>query len=115
MGAVLKLTSWISPEEYLEGERLADVRHEYVDGRVYAMAGAKANHNRICVNITADLHSALRGKPCEPFTTEMKARILWLEKTIFYYPDVLICCDPSDDAEEYRERPRVIFEVLSDS
>ena len=115
MGAALKLTTWISPEEYLEGERLAEVRHEYVDGRVYAMAGAKANHNRISVNITSRLHTALSGKPCEPFTTDMKTRIRWLEKTIFYYPDVLVCCDPTDDAEEFRDRPQIIFEVLSDS
>ena len=115
MGAALKLSTWISPEDYLEGERLAVDRHEYVDGRVYAMAGAKANHNRISLNIAGELRQALRGQPCEPFTTDMKTRIRWLEKTIFYYPDVLVCCDPSDDAEEFRDRPRVIFEVLSES
>ncbi len=58
--AIPKATDWISPDEYLEGERSAEVRHEYVDGHVYAMAGASDDHNRIAGNIFRELGNALR-------------------------------------------------------
>ena len=72
MSAIPKAADTISPDEYLEGERSADVRHEYVDGRAYAMAGASDDHNRITRNILTALDNALRGKLCEPFATDMK-------------------------------------------
>ena len=104
---------WISVEKYLEGELHSQVRHEYVEGRVYAMAGTTADHNRIAGNIFSFLHSALRGKPCEPFIGDMKARIPPQLASAFYYPDVLVACDPTDQEKYYRERPVVIVEVLS--
>jgi len=113
MSAIPKAADTISPDEYLEGERSADVRHEYVEGRVYAMAGASADHNRITRNILTALDNALRGKLCEPFATDMKVRIPPAFAEVFYYPDVLVACDPTDDAKYYRERPSLIFEVLS--
>jgi Uma2 family endonuclease len=114
MSAVPKPSGWITPEEYLEGERASEIRHEYVDGRVYAMAGASDDHNRIVLNLARELSLALRGKPCEPFATDMKVKIPSLSVTdVFYYPDVLVACDPTDNAKYYRERPTVIFEVLS--
>jgi len=102
---------YVSIEEYLEDERRSQVRHEYVDGHVYAMAGASDDHNRIAGNIFSFLHSALRGKPCEPFINDMKAKIQLANA--FYYPDVLVACDPTDQAKYYRERPVVVVEVLS--
>src|SRR6266404_1937645 len=63
---------YVSVEEYLEGELHSQVRHEYVEGHVYAMAGASDDHNRIAGNIFSFLHAALRGKPCEPFIGDMK-------------------------------------------
>src|SRR5437762_2605721 len=113
MSAIPKATDRMSPDEYLEGERSADVRHEYVDGRVYAMAGASDDHNRITRNILTALDNALRGKPCEPFATDMKVKIPPAFADVFYYPDVLVACDPTDNAKYYRERPSLIFEVLS--
>ena len=113
MTAVTKAAGWISPDEYLEGERVAEVRHEYVDGRVYAMAGASDDHNRITRNILTALDNALRGKPCEPFAMDMKVRIPPAFADVYYYPDVLVACDPADNAKYYRERPSVLFEVLS--
>src|SRR6185369_9732155 len=103
----------ISVEDYLEGERLSDVRHEYVGGHVYAMAGASDDHNRIAGNIFAFLHVALRGKRCEPFINDMKVKIPPRLTPAFYYPDVLVICDPDDKAKYFRERPTVIFEVIS--
>jgi Uma2 family endonuclease len=104
---------YVSVEEYLEGERDSQLRHEYVEGHVYAMAGASDDHNRIAGNIFSFLHAALRGKPCEPFINDMKARIPPQLASAFYYPDVLVTCDPTDKEKYYRERPVVIVEVLS--
>jgi len=101
----------VSVEDYLERERVGDVRHEYVGGYVYAMAGGSEDHNRIVVNIISQLHARLRGKRCEPFMADMKVNIP--EEQAFYYPDVLVACDPTDNAKYFRERPTVIFEVLS--
>ena len=113
MIAIPKAADWISPEEYLESERSADVRHEYVDGRVYAMAGASDDHNRIAGNIFAELRERLRGHRCEPFINDMKVRIPPAFADVYYYPDVLVACDPTDNARYFRERPTVIIEVLS--
>ncbi len=113
MSAISKAADWISPEEYLDGERSADVRHEYADGRLYAMAGASADHNRIAGNLFAEIRDRLRGRRCEPFINDMKVKIPPAFAEVFYYPDVLAACDPSDNEKYYRERPSVIFEVLS--
>ena len=101
----------LSVEDYLEGERLSEIRHEYIGGYVYAMAGASDDHNRIVGNIYSALHQRLRGKRCEPFMADMKLKIPGGQA--FYYPDVLVACDPADNAKYYRERPTVVFEVLS--
>lgn len=103
----------ITPDEYLEGERLSEIRHEYVSGHVYAMAGASDDHNRIAGNIFGELRERLRGKRCEPFINDVKAKLPPVFADVFYYPDVMVVCDPSDNARYYRERPTVIFEVLS--
>jgi Uma2 family endonuclease len=105
--------SYVSVEEYLEGERGSQLRHEYVEGHVYAMAGASDDHNRIAGNIFSFLHSALRGKLCEPFISDMKAKIPAQFASAFYYPDVMVACDPTDQEKYYREHPVVIVEVLS--
>jgi len=113
MSAIPKATDWISPDEYLEGERSAELRHEYVDGRVYAMMGASDDHNRIAGNIFAELRERLRGHRGEPFINDMKVKIPPVFAEVYYYPDVLVACDPTDNAKYFRERPTVIIEVLS--
>src|SRR3989441_11786722 len=109
--AVAQAQQLISVEEYLEDERFSEIRHEYVGGRVYAIAGASDDHNRIAGNIYSALHQRLRGKRCEPFMADMKLKIPG--GRAFYYPDVLVACDPADNAKYFRERPAVVFEVLS--
>src|SRR5438445_9615295 len=94
----------ISAEHYLEGERLSEVRHEYVGGRVYAMAGASDDHNRIAINIVSQLVERLRGKRCEPFGAAMKLKMPGSEA--FYYPDALIACDRSDSATYFESDQR---------
>lgn len=102
---------FISPEEYLQGEPASDIRHEYVSGQVFAMAGAGENHNRISLNIAYHLRAAARGKPCGVFISDMKVRVK--QQDAYYYPDVLVACEPLDTEALYKESPCLIAEVLS--
>lgn len=113
MTAVPKASRWISPEEYLEGEKVAEIRHEYLAGEVFAMAGASKTHHDIAFNIAAWLRSALRGKPCRTYMEGVKVRINPNRETLFYYPDVFVGCDPLDLHEYFSDYPIAIFEILS--
>ena len=114
MSAVKKL-SLISVEDYLAGELVSPVKHEYVDGRVYAMAGGRNVHNIIALNIAARLLTRLSGKPCQPFNSDNKIRIPRPPSEKFYYPDVSVVCEPNPLQFTYQERPVVLFEVISES
>lgn len=103
----------VSVEEYLYGEQSSDVRHEYVAGQVFAMAGAGEAHNRIAGNLFFHLRAAARGTPCGVFISDMKVRVA--EHDAFYYPDVLLTCDPEDREPLYKTAPCLIAEVLSPS
>jgi Uma2 family endonuclease len=109
--STLTRTASIPPEEYLEGEQYSEIRHEYVGGRVYAMVGSSSAHNLISVNLVTALRNHLRRGPCQVFTADMKIRI----GDDFYYPDIMVGCDPTDRHEYYRERPLLVIEVLSPS
>lgn len=110
----LNKITWLSEEDYLAGETLATIRHEYIDGRIYAMAGANARHNLISGNLFYHLRRVTgKGGSCQVFMNDMKLRIF--EKNTFYYPDVMLCCDPEDNHDLYRESPCLIAEVLSPS
>ncbi|TXH77407.1 MAG: Uma2 family endonuclease, partial [Thiothrix sp.] len=111
MSAVQKIL--LSPEEYLAGEALAEFRHEYVAGEVYAMAGASERHNRITLNIAFQLRAKARGSQCGVFMNDMKLRIQQGER--FYYPDVMLGCSQEDSHEFYKDKPCLIAEVLSPS
>ena len=102
----------LSVAEYLEGERDAAVRHEYVAGQAYAMAGASARHNRIAGNIFARLNERLDGAECEPFISDMKVRVA---PDLVYYPDVVVTCDPPGGNPYVRSEPSLVVEVLSPS
>nr|VFK33209.1 MAG: Putative restriction endonuclease [Candidatus Kentron sp. MB]VFK35884.1 MAG: Putative restriction endonuclease [Candidatus Kentron sp. MB]VFK77533.1 MAG: Putative restriction endonuclease [Candidatus Kentron sp. MB] len=103
---------YLSPEAYLNGESVSKVRHEYIEGDVFAMAGASERHNRIAVNIAFALRSAARGGPCGVFVSDMKVRV---GRERFYYPDVMLVCEGEDDDAYYKDRPCLIAEVVSDS
>src|SRR5437763_306254 len=100
----------LSIADYLAGERDGEVRHEYVSGQAYAMAGASARHNRIAGNIFGRLNEHLDGADCEPFISDMKIRVA---PDLFYYPDVVVTCDAPGGDPYYRTEPRLIVEVLS--
>lgn len=103
---------FLSVEEYLEGEEISTVKHEYVGGVVYAMSGTSDAHNTIALNLASTLREKLRGGQCRVFISDVKAR---LAEDEFYYPDVMVCCDPRETHSHYKEHPKVVFEVLSDS
>lgn len=104
---------FVSVAEYLEGEELSAVRHEYIGGVVFAMAGGSRAHGLIAGNIFAALHSHLRGKPCQVFTADMKVHLVVAGDDIFYYPDGMVTCDPRDTEAHFNRYPKVIVEVLS--
>jgi Uma2 family endonuclease len=105
----------LSVAEYLAGEESAEVRHEYLAGEIYAMTGASARHNRICLNLGAALLRQLRGSPCQVFMVDLKVHLRVNSDDYFYYPDLMVACRADDAASHYREHPRVIIEVLSES
>ena len=113
MTALRKTDEILTAEEYLAFELESQHRHEFVCGRIYAMAGTTIVHADIALNIGAELRAQLRGKPCRPYMTEIKLKVRALSEENYYYPDVMVACDPADNAELWRERPSVIFEVVS--
>jgi Uma2 family endonuclease len=105
----------ISEESYLEAEKAADQKHEYLGGTIHAMAGASRTHNHIAANCLASLHSQLRGQPCFPVGSDTKIRIRYPDHTRFYYPDAGIVCEANPGDSHFEDRPVLIVEVLSPS
>ena len=105
---------YVSVEDYLAGELRSEVRHEYFDGFVSEMAGASDWHEIVAGNLFAALHTHLRGKPCRPFQNGMKVRMRVRNRDLFYYPDIMVACQPDDRARYFREHPVLIGEVLSE-
>lgn len=108
------LSTLLTADAYLQGEADAMIRHEYVRGEVYAMAGAGDGHVRISGNVFALLKAHLRGSGCSVYMADMKVRVK--EDEAFFYPDVLVTCDPADLQRNYTKySPSLIVEVLSAS
>ena len=106
--------SKISAKDYLEGEKQTDIKHEYINGDVYAMGGASDRHGLIAGSFFVGLYNGLPEK-CDIFMSDMKVRVQNQDDDSFYYPDILISCDPDDNHSYYREMPILIVEVLSSS
>lgn len=104
-----------SVNDYLDGELLAKNKHEYVDGRVYAMSGAKNIHNRIASRVLIGLGTQLKGSRCEAFNSDTKVRIRSEQRTYFYYPDAMVVCDSNPDDDTFQDQPFVIVGVISES
>ena len=104
----------LTADDYLAGEVLSPIRHEYVAGEVFAMAGATEEHATIAGNLFALLRSQVRGGPCRVYIADMKLRVDAADA--FFYPDVFVTCDPRDAGEPLAKRhPPLICEVLSES
>lgn len=115
MGLALKKEPFhFDREAYLAWEAEQDGKHEYQAGETVAMVGARLNHARVSGALFALLRAHLRGGPCEVFTADVK--LLIEAADAYYYPDVMVSCDPSDrQAELALTAPCLIAEVLSDS
>lgn len=104
-----------SVEDYIEGELHSEVKYEYLAGEAYAMAGASDAHNIIAGNLFASLHAHTRGGPCRVFMSDMKVHLQQAGDDYFYYPDVMVACRGDDNAKYWRNQPKLIVEVLSES
>jgi Uma2 family endonuclease len=107
----------ITPEEYLQGELIAETKHEYYYGGVYAMAGASRAHVSITFNISGLLWQYLRGHKCSAYNSDMKVGIDG--DNVYFYPDVLVSCDERNESGKPNDHvvysPIIIIEVLSES
>ena len=111
-----KIRRLYAAAEYLELERAAEFRHEFLDGQIFLMAGESLSHSRICINLAVEAGSKLKGKPCEALSPNMKVRTS--SASLFAYPDLTIVCgEPQfhDVKKDVLTNPQVIFEVLSPS
>ncbi|OYQ63529.1 hypothetical protein B9G53_16540 [Pseudanabaena sp. SR411] len=106
--------TYVSADEYLQWEEKQEEKHEYVNGMIYAMAGASEDHIDITTNLTVILANHLRGKDCKLFPSDMRLNIA--SKNIYYYPDLLVTCDERDRFNKKQKNyPCLIIEVLSES
>ena len=102
--------------EYLELERSSEVKHEYLRGEVFAMAGGTPEHARLAANVIGELGTALRGRPCAVFTSDARVRIEATDRAA--YPDVTVVCgrlEHAPDDPDSITNPVVIVEILSDA
>ena len=104
----------VSLEDYLAGEEHSDIKHEYVAGEVFAMAGASEEHVTIALNLAALLRAHVRGGPCRVYIADMKLRVETADSV--FYPDIFVTCAAADSTERLLKRePTLIVEVLSES
>lgn len=105
----------ISVENYLAGEQRARLKHEYVAGMIYAMAGGTYAHSLIASNVLGELYAQLKGKPCRALNSDSKVRVQSGTYTRFYYPDASVVCGENVLDEVFQDKPTVIVEVLSET
>ena len=106
-----KLKTKISAATYLEQEKEAATRSEFISGEVYAMAGSSDRHQFICSNLFVELFEHLRdSKNCRVFMTDMKVKV---NEEKYYYPDVVVACDETPADPYFREETVLIVEVAS--
>ena len=106
----------LTPAEYLEFERKSEIRHEYFKGQIFAMSGAKRNHNKVVANLSGLIWQHLKGKDYEFYPTDM--RVFVPQTGLYTYPDlVVVCGEPQfqDDVFDTLLNPVLLIEVLSDS
>lgn len=106
----------LTPAEYLTIERASETRSEFFDGEMFAIAGTTKNHARIVMNLSRELSTALKGRTCEPFATDLRIKVQ--DNGLYTYPDLLVVCGEQlfeDDQLDTLLNPTLLIEVLSDS
>lgn len=99
--------------DYLAEEDRAKTKHEFIGGGIYAMAGASERHNTIALNLAAACHAARHGSLCRPFMGDMRLRLEG--GNVYYYPDVMVVCNPADTDPMFKSLPCLLAEVTSPS
>ncbi|OAI12767.1 hypothetical protein A1355_14100 [Methylomonas koyamae] len=102
---------FMTEAQYLASERSSDVKREYIDGEVIAMAGAHHNHSRIAANVLGEFRNHLKGRSCEAFMADTKVKA----GQNYFYPDVVVDCTEAQGNADYLTSPLLIVEVLSNS
>jgi Uma2 family endonuclease len=113
MSALSHRSILVTPQDFLDGEKFSAVKHEYLNGIVYAMAGGTRRHNSIAINIVTALKPRLRGKPCRLQTSDVLIHLQQGEDERFYYPDVMVVCGQYSPESRKVTDPTIIFEVVS--
>lgn len=106
----------LSEQEYLAFERSSPEKHEFADGEIFAMSGGTAEHSAVTLNLLAELRSALAGRGCRAFESNMRVHVPATDR--YVYPDGTIVCgraEFTDDTRDTLQNPRVVIEVLSSS
>lgn len=102
-------------EDYLRFEADGPVRHEYIGGTLYAMAGSSEQHHLISMNVANACFNHLRGGPCKTYMADFKVRLRINDEDVFYYPDVMVACGREGVEKYYLRHPKLIVEILSES
>ena len=107
--------SFVTPEEYLALERAAThAKHEFVNGRIYALAGGSRAHNTIAINLARIVSTQLRGRACQAFGSDMRVKVA--STGMYTYPDLVVACgEPrfEDGQVDTLLDPTLIVEILS--
>ena len=111
MGFALELQR-MTAEEFLAWDEKQTLRHEFVQGEVFAMAGGEDNNNTVALNLVMALRQHFRGTPCRVFASDVKLRVE--QADCFFYPDVMVTCSAADRTQRLIKRePTLVVEVLS--
>ena len=105
-----------TPQEYLQLERSSEAKSEYLNGKIFAMAGASREHNLITVNALSEIHQQIMDTPCEVYSGDMRVNVS--ASGLYTYPDIVAVCDQpafEDDHLDTLLNPQFILEVLSPS
>ncbi len=116
MAGQVQAQTWISPEEYLNIERKATYRSEYVNGEMFAMAGATRQHNRISSNLVSEINQHIKSRDCNVYSSDLRVHVP--STGYFTYPDIVITCGKEAFTDAHNDilvNPLVIIEILSDS
>jgi Uma2 family endonuclease len=108
----------ISPQEYLERERRAEYKSEYLNGEVYAMSGAREPHVLIATNLCTELNLGLRDKPCRVYNSDLRVRVNPTGAYMYCYPDLAVTCEKPQFEDGHLDtllNPLFLVEILSDS
>jgi Uma2 family endonuclease len=103
---------FLTVDEYLDLEEDSSIKHEYVEGALYALAGSSLRHNRIAGNIFRKLGNVAEGTTCQVYMSDVRCQF----GNVFYYPDVMVACgEPLSGNQVYRSDPCLLVEVISPS